>query len=190
MFTPLTLSAVRTNNHSLQLPFLLSAFGLPPPSHSRCHTYTSSHSQHHRTWFLPGADVVPDVRHATLLHLPAGHLPHALFRAHPLPWQPHRPQDLACSDDGVYPHPDDTNHRQWNAAGPWNIHLVRNDCPKKISCQLPHTQQFYFSAPGYDQDYYKAMYTRAQPYIYGILIGYILYKMRGRKLNILWVTFV
>ena len=139
MFTPLTLSAVRTNNHSSQLPFLLSAFGLPPPSHSRCHTYTSPHSQHHRTWFLPGADVVPDVRHATLLHLPAGHLPHALFRAHPLPWQPHRPQDLACSDDGVYPHPDDTNRRQWNASGPWNIHLVRNNCPKKISCQVSLT---------------------------------------------------
>ena len=31
------------------------------------------------------------------------------------------------------------------------------------------------------------MYTRAQPYIYGILIGYVLYKMRGQKLNIHWV---
>ena len=44
-----------------------------------------------------------------------------------------------------------------------------------------------FSAPGYDFVYYTAMYTRAQPYIVGILFGYILYKLRGHKLNITWV---
>ena len=35
--------------------------------------------------------------------------------------------------------------------------------------------------------YYTITYTRAQPYIYGILIGYILFKMRGKNLDIHWV---
>ena len=35
--------------------------------------------------------------------------------------------------------------------------------------------------------YYTSTYTRAQPYIYGILIGYILFKMRGKSLDIHWV---
>ena len=132
---------------SQQLPFLLSAFGLPSPSHSRRHTYMLPHSQHHRTWLLPGPDVVPDVRHATLLHLPTGHLPHALFRAHPLPWQPHRPQDLACGDDAVYPHPDDTNRRQWNATGPWNIHHVRKYCPKTNILPTPTQATILLQCP-------------------------------------------
>ena len=36
-------------------------------------------------------------------------------------------------------------------------------------------------------NYYTITYTRAQPYIYGILIGYILFKMRGKPLEIHWV---
>ena len=36
-------------------------------------------------------------------------------------------------------------------------------------------------------DYYAQTYVRAQPYIYGILIGYVLFKMRGKKLDIHWV---
>ena len=35
--------------------------------------------------------------------------------------------------------------------------------------------------------YYTSTYTRAQPYIYGILIGYLLFKMRGKTLDIHWV---
>ena len=36
-------------------------------------------------------------------------------------------------------------------------------------------------------DYYIQPYIRALPYIWGILVGYILFKLRGKKLDISWV---
>lgn len=42
---------------------------------------------------------------------------------------------------------------------------------------------------GFDSflDYYIQPHIRALPYIWGILVGYILFKLRGKKLEISWV---
>ena len=46
--------------------------------------------------------------------------------------------------------------------------------------------------PGFSSfmDYYIQPYIRALPYIWGILVGYILFKLRGKKLDISWVCMI
>ncbi len=38
-----------------------------------------------------------------------------------------------------------------------------------------------------EQDYYMVWYTRSPPYVVGILVGYIMYQLRGKELKMNWV---
>ncbi len=37
-------------------------------------------------------------------------------------------------------------------------------------------------------DYYEAAWNRAQPYLIGILTGYFLWKTKGKKIKMHWVS--
>jgi hypothetical protein len=53
---------------------------------------------------------------------------------------------------------------------------------------------YFFSTFTADQefdvqnDYYTAIYCRMLPYLIGIMAGYYLWRMRGKELNIHWVS--
>ena len=133
-------------------------------------------------------DLVPHVWYATLLLLPIAYLAHVLLgESNPSIGELHRPQDMGFSDgifhfctNGFYSH-------EGNATWAWNINIV--GVIMYFQVFVPRIiLTIFWSAPGWSFDYYMASWARAQPYIYGILIGYFLFKMRGKKLNIHWVT--
>ena len=39
----------------------------------------------------------------------------------------------------------------------------------------------------YTLDFYNVAWTRAQPYLVGVLTGYVLWYTKGEKINIHWV---
>lgn len=42
---------------------------------------------------------------------------------------------------------------------------------------------------GFDHDwwYYQMMYVKGQPYLVGILLGYIMFRMKGKQIKLHWV---